>query len=374
VYAYSCQHFELSTVITNSAEIKRFHETMVEDAPDRNEPTSSSAFRQTEDTMAVEVDPNDPTKNLRIGTQLPTKYESVLIDFLHAYHDAFAWKPSDMLGTLREVAEHELRIMLGSKPMHQRLRHFDYGRCRAISEEIAKLLAASFIKEVYHSDWLANPVLVKKKNGKWRMCVDYTGLNKACPKDHFPLPRIEKIIDSTSGCEILYFLDAYSGYHQNVMKESDQLATFLPTPFGTYCCVTMPCGLKNAGATYQRCMQRCFADQINLSQQPDQLKPPKSTVAIYVDDVVVKAPRVGDLTATLDATFANLRRFSIKINPEKCTFRVPKGKLLGYIVSKRDIETNSKKIMAIATIGPIRNVKSVQKLTSCLATLSQFIS
>jgi hypothetical protein len=154
VYAYSCQHFELSTVITNSAEIKRFHETMVEDAPDRNEPTSSSAFRQTEDTMAVEVDPNDPTKNLRIGTQLPTKYESVLIDFLHAYHDAFAWKPSDMLGTLREVAEHELRIMLGSKPMHQRLRHFDYGRCRAISEEIAKLLAASFIKEVYHSDWL----------------------------------------------------------------------------------------------------------------------------------------------------------------------------------------------------------------------------
>ena len=90
---------------------------------------------------------------------------------------------------------------------------FDDERRRAIGKEITKLLAAGFIKEVYHSDWLANPILVKKKNGKWRMCVDYTGLNKACPKDHFPLPHIDQIVDSTSGCKILSFLDAYSGYH-----------------------------------------------------------------------------------------------------------------------------------------------------------------
>ena len=90
----------------------------------------------------------------------------------------------------------------------------------AIGEEIAKLLATGFMS-VYHSDWLSNPVLVKKKTGQWRMCVDYTSLNKVCPKDHFPLPRIDQIIDSTSGCEILSFLDAYSGYHQIAMKESD---------------------------------------------------------------------------------------------------------------------------------------------------------
>ena len=87
------------------------------------------------------------------------------------------------------------------------------------------------------------------------MCVDYTGLNKACPNDHFPLPRIDQIIDSTSGCEILSFLDVYSGYHQIIMKESDQLATSFITPYGSYCYVTMPFGLKNTGATYQRCMQ-----------------------------------------------------------------------------------------------------------------------
>ena len=116
-----------------------------------------------------------------------------------------------MPGIPREVAEHALCLVPGSKPAKQRLCCFDDERRGAIGEEVAKLLAAGFIKEVYHFDWLANPVLVKNKTKKWRMCVDYTGLNKACPKDHFPLPCIDQIINSTSGCEILSFLDAYSG-------------------------------------------------------------------------------------------------------------------------------------------------------------------
>jgi hypothetical protein len=85
--------------------------------------------------------------------------------------------------------------------------------CKAIGEEVMKLLSAGFIREVFHPEWLANPVLVKKKNKKWRMCVDYTSLNKACPKDLFPLPRINQVVDSTAGCKTLCFLDAYSGYH-----------------------------------------------------------------------------------------------------------------------------------------------------------------
>ena len=118
-----------------------------------------------------------------------------------------------MPGIPRDIARQALRLILGSKLAKQRLRRFNDERCRAIGEEITKLLAAGFIREVFHSDWLANPVLVKKKTEKWRMCVDYTGLNKACPKDHFPLLRMDQIVDSTSGCEILSFLDAYSGYH-----------------------------------------------------------------------------------------------------------------------------------------------------------------
>ena len=124
----------------------------------------------------------------------------MLVDFLRANADVFAWSPSDMPSILREVAEHSLYIQAGSKPVKQCLRRFDEEKRRAIGEEIHKLLAAGFIMEVFHPEWLANPVLVKKKNGKWRMCVDYTSLNKACPKNPFPLHHIDQIVDS------LYFV------------------------------------------------------------------------------------------------------------------------------------------------------------------------
>jgi hypothetical protein len=150
-----------------------------------------------------------------------------------------------MPGIPKEVAEHALEIRAGSKPVKQRLRRFDEKR-KVIGEEIHKLLEAGFIKEVHHPEWLANPVLVKKKSGKWRMCVDYTSLNKACPKVPFSLPRIDQIIDFTVGCETLSFLDAYSGYHQIKMKEFDQLATSFTTSFSMYCYVTMPFSLRNA--------------------------------------------------------------------------------------------------------------------------------
>ena len=152
-----------------------------------------------------------------------------------------------MSGILREVAEHALKIRLGSKPAKQRLRCFDEEKHRAIDEEIAKLLATGFIKEVYHPEWLANHVLVRKKSGKWRMCVDYTGLNKACPKDSFPLPRIDQVVNSTSGCQTLCFLNAYSGYHQIMIKECDQLMTSFITLFGSFCYVIMSFGLKMQG-------------------------------------------------------------------------------------------------------------------------------
>ena len=189
------------------------------------------------------------------------------------------------------------------------------------------------------------------------MFVDYTSLNKACPKDPFSLPRIDQIIDSTSGCEILSFLDAYPGYNQIAMKESDQLATSFITRFGSYCYVSMPFGLKNAGATYQRCMQACFSNQINLSIDPDRSDPPRATVAVYIDNIVVKTPLEDDLVATLSATFTNLIWFNINLKLKKCMFGVPKGKLLGYMVSERGIEANRDKIASITNMGPICGVK-----------------
>jgi ribonuclease HI len=286
----------------------------------------------------------------------------VLVDFLCANVEFFAWSPSDMPGIPRDVAEHSLDIRAGARPMKQHLRRFDEEKRRAIGEEVHKLMAAGFIKEVFYPEWLANLVLVKKKGGKWRMCIDYTGLNKACPKVLYPLPRIDQIVDSTAGCETLSFLNAYSGYHQIKMKESDQLATSFITPFGMYCYTTMPFGLRNAGATYQRCMNHVFREHIGRM------------VEAYVDDIVVKTRKASNLISDLEVTFRCLKAKSVKLNPEKCVFRVPRGMLLGFIVSERGIEANPEKIAAITNMGPIKDLKGVQGVMGCLAVLSRFIS
>src|SRR3954463_10038473 len=130
-----------------------------------------------------------------------------------------------MPGVPRELAEHKLHIRPGSKSVKQPLRRFSEEKRRAIGEEIAKLLAAGFIMEVFYPDWLANPILVMKKNGTWHMCIDYTCLNKACPKDPFALPRIDQVIYSTTGCQLLCFLDATAGYHQIKLDLNDQIKT-----------------------------------------------------------------------------------------------------------------------------------------------------
>ena len=182
--------------------------------------------------------------------------------------------------------------------------------------------------EILHPEWLANPVLVLKKNKTWRMCVDYTSLNKACPKDPFALPRIDQVIDSTAGCELLSFLDAYSGYHQIKLNPADRIKTSFITPYGAYCYVNMPFGLKNVGATYQWCMQKCLHEQIGRN------------VHAYVDDIVVKTKEKKTLLDDLKETFTNLCRFQMKLNPGKCTFGVPAGQLLSYLISARGIEAN----------------------------------
>ena len=118
-----------------------------------------------------------------------------------------------------------------------------------MKKEQSKLLAARFIKDVYHPNWLANPVLVLKKMGQWCICMNYTDLNKYCLQDPFGLPHIDQVVDSTAISDLLSFHDCYLGYHQISMKESDRLETLFITPFGEYCYITMPFGLKNVRAT-----------------------------------------------------------------------------------------------------------------------------
>ena len=144
-----------------------------------------------------------------------------------------------MPGVPKGLAEHRLRVDPKFKPVKEHLRRSAVQKRKAIGEEVARLLAAEFIREIYHSEWLANVVMVPKKDKSLRMCIDFKHINRACPKDHFPLPRIDQIVDSTAGCERLSFLDAYSGYHQIRLYGPDEIKTLSSLHSGAF--VTLPC-------------------------------------------------------------------------------------------------------------------------------------
>ena len=155
-----------------------------------------------------------------------------------------------MPGIDLNVITHCLNVHPSSKPVRQKKRVFASERDNAIKEEVQKLTTAQLIREVYYPDWLTNMVMVKKANGKWRMCVDFTNLNKVCPKDSYPLPRIDQLVDSTAGHRLLSFMDAFSSYNQINMDKEDQEKTSFITSQGLFCYKVMSFGLKNTGATY----------------------------------------------------------------------------------------------------------------------------
>jgi hypothetical protein len=178
--------------------------------------------------------------------------------------------------------------------------------------------------------------------------VDFTSLNKACPNDPYTLPRIDQIVDSTAGCDLLCFLDAFSGYHQIKMAKEDEEKTAFITPCRVYYYVCMPFGLKNAGATFQRLMRKALGAQMGRNAEA------------YVDDIVVQTGEGHNFIEDLEETFANLRNVNIK--------------LLGFLGSHRGIEANPDKVKAIEEMRPPCNLKEMQRLAGCMAALGCFIS
>ncbi|XP_016652662.1 PREDICTED: RNA-directed DNA polymerase homolog [Prunus mume] len=182
-----------------------------------------------------------------------------------------------MSGISPDVISHKFSISPAHKSVRQKLHSYDAERYEAMRTEVDKLKAIGFIREATYPVWLANSVMVWKAKGGWRMCQDYTDLNKACPKDSFPLSRIDQLIDATAGHELLSFMDAYSGYNQIFMDLADSEHTAFIIDRGLYCYNVMPFGLKNAGATYQRLVNRIFTEHIG------------GIMEVYVDDMLVKS-------------------------------------------------------------------------------------
>ena len=267
-----------------------------------------------------------------------------------------------MRGIDPTVITQRLNVSLSFKPVKQKRRSFAPDRQKVINEEVGKLLQAGAIREVEYPEWLANLVLVKKANDKWRLCIDFTDINRACPKDSFPLPRIDLIVDATVDHELLGLMDAFSGYNQISMDPDDQEKTSFVIWQGTYYYRVMPFGLKNAGATYQRLVNRMLQKQIGTTKE------------VYIDDMLVKSTTAELHIAHLSEAFQILRKYNMKLNSAKYAFRVSAGKFLGFIVNHRGIEANPDKIKVVLDISPPSGIKEVQRLTGRIVALSQFIS
>ena len=199
------------------------------------------------------------------------------MDFLKDYRDVFTWSHEDMLDIDPSVLVHKLNVDPTYKPVIQEHRRFNPERYMVISEEVGKLLKVKFIRKAHYPEWPANVVLVKKANEKWRIFIDYTDLNKACPKDSFPLPRIDQLVEAIAKPELLSFMDAYSGHNQICMCLDDEDKMMFTTNHGLYCFKIMPFDLKNAGATCQCLVNKVFVELIG------------KTMEVYVDDLLVKS-------------------------------------------------------------------------------------
>ncbi|GKA18710.1 reverse transcriptase domain-containing protein [Tanacetum coccineum] len=284
-------------------------------------------------TEQIIVNPSFPDQMVTIGGRLSKGCKEQLKTLLKSNMEVFAWEPADMTG---EKA--------------------------AVTKEVTEWVKAGIVRPVKYPTYISNPVLVKKCDGSWRMCIDFKNLNSACPKDYYPLPNIDCKVEAVMGFKYKCFLDAYKGYHQIQMAKEDEEKTAFYTEQGTYCYTKMPFGLKNAGATYQRLVDSTFQSQIGRNLEA------------YVDDMVIKSKEETGLLADIAETFEGLKTINMKLNPKKCSFGVEEGKFLGYMVTSEGIRANPKKTKAISDLQSPKTLKEMQSLSGKLASLNRFLA
>ncbi|GKV39784.1 hypothetical protein SLEP1_g47502 [Rubroshorea leprosula] len=323
----------------------------------------------------LRADVQDPLKEVNLGTEaepritfvsglLPPKMRDQIICLLHEFKDCFAWDYSEMPGLDRELVEHRLPINKGYKPYKQPPRCMSPEVILNVKEEVERLYKVGFIRTARYSEWLSNIVPVLKKNGKLRVCIDFRNLNLATPKDEYPMPVADLLVDGVARHRILSFMDGHSGYNQIFIAEEDISKTAFRCPgnIGTYEWVVMPFGLKNVGATYQRAMNAIFHDMIGRFME------------IYIDDVVVKSIEDEEHLEHLRKAFERMRHHGLKMNPLKCAFGVTAGNFLGFLVHERGLEVDKNKARAVIEARPPQNKKELQRLLGQVNFLRRFIS
>ncbi|XP_027169542.1 uncharacterized protein LOC113769278 [Coffea eugenioides] len=283
-----------------------------------------------EETEVVNIGTEIEVKEIKISIHLNKKQRKEMIEFLTLFQDVFAWSYDDMPEISTDIVVHRLPTDQNFPPVKQKPRKFKPDMSLKIKEQIEKQLNARIIMVSHYPIWLSNLVPVSKKSGEVRVCVDYRDLNKASPKDDFPLPNIHILLDNTAGLEIESFADCFAGYHQILMAEEDREKTAFITPWGT--------------------------------------------MEVYVDDIIIKSKRAEDHLIDLERLFQRLRRYSLKLNPAKCAFGTPAGKLLGFIDSKKGIEIDPTKIKAIREMPVPKTQKDVKSFLGKINFIGRFIA
>ncbi|GAU37187.1 hypothetical protein TSUD_30520 [Trifolium subterraneum] len=310
----------------------------------------------------INLGSEEEKKEIKIGASLEASVKERMIVLLREYVDIFARSYQDMPGLDPEIVEYHLPLKPECPPVKQKLRRTHPDMTLKIKEEVQKQIDAGFLITSEYLQWLANIVPVPKKDGKVRMCVDYRDLNKASPKDDFPLPHIDVLVDNTAKSKVFSFMDGFSGYNQIKMAVEDREKTAFITSWGTFCYKVMPFGLTNAGATYQRGMTTLFHDMMHKE------------VEVYVDDMIVKSGTEEEHVEYLLKMFQRLRKYRLRLNPNKCTFGVRSGKLLGFIVSQKGVEVDPDKVRAIREMPAPQTEKQVRGFLGRLNYIFRFIS
>jgi hypothetical protein len=234
-----------------------------------------------------------------------------------------------------------------------------------VKEEVDRLLQAGFIQPCRYVDWVSNIVPVEKKNmGKIQICVDFRNLNRATPKDEYPMPFADLWMDSASGNKVISFLDSNVGYNQIFIVKEDVNKTAFHCPgfISLFEWVVMTFGLKNASATYQRAMNLIFHDLLIVLME------------VYIDDIVVKLVGFKEHMADLKLSLERIKKYGLRMNPLKCAFGVTTRWFLGFILHEHGIQIDPKKIETIKKIGELVCKKDVQKLVGEINYLWCFIS
>jgi ribonuclease HI len=312
----------------------------------------------TEYNIGTEKDP----KFVKLSSSLSREQRDEYVELLKEFVDVFSWTYEDLRTYDTSIIEHKIPLKEESKPFRQKLRQINPMLLPIMEKEVKKILDAQIIIPLRYSEWVANLVPVRKKNGEIRLCVDFRNLNRSSKKDNYPLPKMEHILQRVTGASRMSMIDGFSGYNQVSVLPEDREKTTFTTPWGTFMYAKMPFGLMNAGETFQRAMDIAFIGEKD------------KFVVIYLDDITMFSKSDKEHHDHLKRVFLKCRKFGLLLNPKKSLFSMKEGKLLGHIVSAEGVRIDPSRVEAIQTLSPPRSKKEVQSFLGKINFLRRFVS